>query len=293
MNGYKDPENEKRMEMKMSTQSTFEQRQMKKRNLRRMLIISIPVVIVTGLLLLLSFYVVPAGHVGVITRWGAVNRVVNPGLGMKIPLVEAVHQMSVQTQKDEVDASSASSNLQTVTALIAVNYRLDGQFASTVYQTIGENYQQIVVAPSIQNAFKSATATYTAENLIKLREQVRLDAENELQKQLEPYHIIVENFNIINFDFSPEYNASIEAKQVMEQNVQTARLELEKAKIAAEQRVVEAQGQADSQKALNDTGALTPEYLQYLFLTNWNGNLPEVISGTSPVFDIGDYLPEE
>ncbi len=277
----------------MSTQPTFEQRQKKKRNFRLTLIISIPVVIVTGLLLLLSFYVVPAGHVGVITRWGAVNRVVNPGLGMKIPLVEAVHQMSVQTQKDEVDASSASSNLQTVTALIAVNYRLDGQFASTVYQTIGENYQQIVVAPSIQNAFKSATATYTAENLIKLREQVRLDAENELQKQLEPYHIIVENFNIINFDFSPEYNASIEAKQVMEQNVQTARLELEKAKIAAEQRVVEAQGQADSQKALNDTGALTPEYLQYLFLTNWNGNLPEVISGTSPVFDIGDYLPEE
>jgi regulator of protease activity HflC (stomatin/prohibitin superfamily) len=281
------------MEMKMSTQPTFEQRQKKKRNFRLTLIISIPVVIVTGLLLLLSFYVVPAGHVGVITRWGAVNRVVNPGLGMKIPLVEAVHQMSVQTQKDEVDASSASSNLQTVTALIAVNYRLDGQFASTVYQTIGENYQQIVVAPSIQNAFKSATATYTAENLIKLREQVRLDAENELQKQLEPYHIIVENFNIINFDFSPEYNASIEAKQVMEQNVQTAKLELEKAKIAAEQRVVEAQGQADSQKALNDTGALTPEYLQYLFLTNWNGNLPEVISGTSPVFDIGDYLPEE
>jgi len=277
----------------MSTQSTFEERQMKRRKLRRTLILSITGVIIVGLLLLLSLYAVPAGYVGVITRWGAVNRVVNPGLGIKIPLVEAVHNMSVQTQKDEVDATSASSNLQTVTALIAVNYRLDGQHASEVYQSIGDNYQQIVVAPSIQNAFKSATATYTAENLIKLREQVRLDAETELQKQLAPYHIIVENFNIINFDFSPEYNASIEAKQVMEQNVQTARLELEKAKIAAEQRVVEAQGQADSQKALNDTGALTPEYLQYLFLTNWDGMLPEVISGTSPVFDIGDYLPEE
>jgi regulator of protease activity HflC (stomatin/prohibitin superfamily) len=242
---------------------------------------------------LLSFYVVPAGNVGVITRFGAVHRVVQPGLGVKIPFVEAVHEMSVQTQKDEVDASSASSNLQVVTAIIAVNYRLDGKFASTVFQTIGKNYQDIVVAPSIQNAFKSATAKYTAENLIKLREQVRLDAEGELQKQLEPYHIIVENFNIINFDFSAEYNASIEAKQVMEQNVQTAKLELEKAKVQAEQRVVEAQGQADAQKALKDSGALTPEYLQYLFLTQWDGNLPEVISGTSPVFDIGDYMPQE
>ena len=277
----------------MNTHETYEQRQSKRRKLTRMLITSIPIAIAVLLLLLLSFYVVPAGYVGVITRFGAVQRVVQPGLGIKIPFVESVHEMSVQTQKDEVDASSASSNLQTVTAIIAVNYRLDGKFASTVYQSIGKNYQDIVVAPSIQNAFKSATAKYTAENLIKMREQVRLDAEGELQKQLEPYHIIVENFNIINFDFSPEYNASIEAKQVMEQNVQTAKLELEKAKVAAEQRVVEAQGQADAQKALKDSGALTPEYLQYLFLTQWNGNLPEVISGTSPVFDIGDYLPQE
>jgi len=277
----------------MKTHQTYDQSQTKRRKLTRTLIVSIPIVVAVLLLLLLSFYMVPAGYVGVITRFGAVHHVVQPGLGVKIPFVETVHEMSVQTQKDEIDASSASSNLQVVTAIIAVNYRLDGKFASMVYQSIGTNYKNIVVAPSIQNAFKSATAKYTAENLIKLREQVRLDAEGELQKQLEPYHIIVENFNIINFDFSPEYNASIEAKQVMEQNVQTARLELEKAKVSAEQRVVEAQGQADAQKALKDSGALTPEYLQYLFLTNWDGNLPEVISGTSPVFDIGDYLPQE
>lgn len=277
----------------METHETYEQRKMKRRMTKRTLYISILVGVVVIFLFVLSFYIVPAGNVGVITRWGAVNRVVQPGLGIKIPFVEAVHRMSVQTQKDEIEASSASSNLQTVTAIIAVNYHLDGLYASKVFQSIGKDYTQIVIAPSIQNVFKSATAKYTAENLIKLREQVRLDAEKELQKQLEPYHIIVENFNIINFDFSPEYNASIEAKQVMEQNVQTAKLELEKAKISAEQRVVEAQAQADAQKALKDTGALTPEYMQYLFLTNWNGILPEVISGTTPVFDIGGYIPEE
>lgn len=277
----------------METHNTYEQRQMKKRFTKRNLLISILVGVAVILLFTLSFYMVPAGNVGVVTRWGAVNRIVPPGLGIKIPFVETVHRMSVQTQKDEIEASSASSNLQTVSAIIAVNYHLDGQYASTVFQSIGKNYQQIVVAPAIQNAFKSATAKYTAENLIKLREQVRLNAEKDLQKQLEPYHIVVENFNIINFDFSSEYNASIEAKQVMEQNVQTAKLELEKARISAEQRVVEAQAQADAQKALKDTGALTPEYLQYLFLTKWNGILPEVISGTTPVFDISGYISEE
>jgi len=277
----------------MTNQNTFEQKLLKKKITRRTIFLALIITLAVILLLGQAFYIVPAGFVGVVTRWGAVNRVVAPGLGIKIPLVEAVNRMSVQTQKDEIQATSASSNLQTVSAIIAVNYHLDGQYATKVYQSIGRNYQQIVVAPAIQNAFKSATAKYTAENLIKEREKVRIDAETELQKQLEPYHIVVENFNIINFDFSPEYNASIEAKQVMEQNVQTAKLELEKSRIIAEQKVVEAQAQADAQKALKDTGALSPEYLQYLFLTKWDGNLPEVMSGATPVFDINNYIPGE
>jgi len=277
----------------MDTHNTYQDQRIARRKIIKFTLIGVFGAAFLLLLLSLALYSVPAGYVGIITRWGAVQRIVPPGLGIKIPVAESVHRMSVQTQKDEVEASSASSNLQTVSAIIAVNYRLDGQRASSVFQSIGMNYQDKVVAPAIQNAFKSATAKYTAENLIKLREQVRIDAETELQKQLEPYHIIVENFNIINFDFSPEYNASIEAKQVMEQNVQTAKLELEKARIEAEQRVVEAQGQADAQKALNDTGALTAEYLQYLFLSRWNGILPEVISGATPVFDIGNYIQGE
>lgn len=277
----------------MDTHNTYQDQRTARRKIIKYTMIGVFGVAFLLLLLSLALYSVPAGYVGIVTRWGAVQRIVQPGLGIKIPVAEAVHRMSVQTQKDEIEATSASSNLQTVSAIIAVNYRLDGQHASAVYQSIGMNYQDKVVAPAIQNAFKSATAKYTAENLIKMRESVRIDAETELQKQLEPYHIIVENFNIINFDFSSEYNASIEAKQVMEQNVQTAKLELEKARVEAEQRVVEAQGQADAQKALNDTGALTAEYLQYLFLSRWNGILPEVISGATPVFDIGNYIPEE
>lgn len=277
----------------MDTHKTFQDIRMKRRQILKYIIIGVVGLVTFILLLSSALYTVPAGYVGVVTRWGAVQRIVPPGLGVKIPLAEAVHRMSAQTQKDEIEASSASSNLQTVSAIIAVNYRLDSQYASAVFQSIGTDYQDKVVASAIQNAFKSATAKYTAENLIKMREQVRIDAETELQKQLEPYHIIVENFNIINFDFSPEYNASIEAKQVMEQNVQTAKLELEKSRIEAEQRVVEAQAQADAQKALKDTGALTDAYLQYLFLTRWNGILPDVIGGANPVFDIGDYLPQE
>jgi regulator of protease activity HflC (stomatin/prohibitin superfamily) len=231
---------------------------------------------------------VDAGYVGVITRWGAVNRVVYPGISWKIPIAEGIRKMDVRTLKDQVDVAAASKDLQTVTSTVAVNYHLDGQYAAAVYQSVGMHYQDVLIAPAVQNIFKATTAKYTAEELITKREQVRLDSEKALETQLLAYHVIVENFNIVNFDFSPEFNAAIEAKQVAQQQVETAKQLLAKAQIEAQTAVAQAQGQADAQAALKNTGALTPEYLEYLALTKWNGVLPIVTSGT-PFIDVTGF----
>jgi regulator of protease activity HflC (stomatin/prohibitin superfamily) len=253
-------------------------------------VIGFIVVLVLIILALASVYTVPAGYVGVITRFNAVIGVANPGLGFKIPFVDQIVDMSVQTQKDEVDASAMSENLQVVTSKIAINYHLDGTKAASVYQNIGTDYADVIVAPAVQNTFKAVTAQYTAEQLITNREEVRAKAEDELTARLAPYNIIVENFNIVNFDFSSEYQAAIEAKQVAEQQVQTSQQKLAQAKIDAETVVAQAQGQADAQAALKDSGSLTPEYLEYLFLTKWDGKLPSVMSGANPVFSLDNFL---
>jgi prohibitin 2 len=225
------------------------------------------------MVLMLTFFIVPAGSVGVVTRFGAVNRVAYPGIGIKIPLVEGVVKMDV------------------VTSTIAVNYHLDGKYAVDVYQNIGSNYQDIVIAPAIQNIFKATTAKYTAEQLITNREAVRIQAEDALATQLAVYHVIVENFNIVNFDFSPEFNAAIEAKQVAQQQVETAKQKLAQAQVDAQTVLAQAKGQADAQAMLNLSGALTPEYLRYLALTKWNGILPSVVGGAIPFIDISTVTP--
>jgi len=249
-------------------------------------------VVLFGLALALlgfSIYTVPAGSVGVITRWEAVNRTVQPGLGLKIPIAERLHIMDIRTQKEQVDVSAASRDLQVVTSTIAVNYRLDGKFALDVYQNVGVNYLDILVSPAIQNVFKATTAKYTAEELITKREEVRLKAEEALAAQLVEYHVIVENFNVVNFDFSAEFNAAIEAKQVAQQQVETAKQRLAQAQVDAQTAIAQAQGQADSQAVLKNSGALTPEYLEYLALTKWNGILPSVTGGSTPFIDVTEF----
>jgi regulator of protease activity HflC (stomatin/prohibitin superfamily) len=237
-----------------------------------------------------SIYTVPAGFVGVVTRFGAVQRVVQPGLGTKIPFIEDVIRMDVRTQKDQTDVTAASSDLQQVTSTIAVNYNLDPQYAAQVYQTVGTSYQDILIAPAIQNIFKATTAKFTAEQLITSRESVRTQAESALKQQLVQYHIIVLNFNIVNFDFSKQFDDAIEQKQVAEQQVETAKQQLAKAQVDAQTAVAQAQGQADAQKALKDAGSLTPEYLEFLAIQKWDGHLPSVIAGgTTPFIDLSQF----
>ncbi len=220
-----------------------------------------------------SFTTIGAGQVGVFTRFGAVQRVENPGLVLKIPYVENVSIMETRTQKEQAEAEAASKDLQTVHSTIALNYHLDGERAVDVYQNIGVDYKERVIDPAMQEAFKSTTAKFTASDLIGRREEVKQLAYQELKTRLAIYHIIVDNFNIVNFDFSKEFNDAIEQKQVAQQN-------LEKSKLEAQSALAQAQGQADAQKKLKDVGSLSPEYLEFLALQKWNGILPLYTSGT-------------
>lgn len=210
---------------------------------------------------------VSAGNVGVVTRLGAVNRVVNPGFVLKIPLVEAVYKMETRTQLEQVDAQSASKDLQQVQATIALNFHLRGQNAVDVYQNIGIEYKERIIAPAMQEAFKATTARFTASDLIGKREAVKNLAYKDLKTRLENYNIIVDAFNIVDFKFSEEFNTAIEQKTVAQQNK-------EKAQIEAQTALIKAQGQVNAQRALQEAGTLSPEYLKFHAQEKWNGVLP-------------------
>lgn len=235
--------------------------------------IRIGVIVLLVLILFLgSFTIVGAGHVGVITRFGAVNRVVDPGLIFKIPIIESVNQMETRTQKEQVDAAAASKDLQEVKSTIALNYHLDGSKAVVVYQNIGVEYVDRVIAPAMQEAFKATAAQFTAEELIGKREAVKQVAYSRLKERLARYNIIVDDFNIVNFDFSQDFNTAIEQKQVAQQN-------LERAKIEANTAITQAQGQANAQKVLKDNGSLTAEYLEFVAIQKWDGKMPNATNG--------------
>jgi len=110
-----------------------------------------------------------------------------------------------------------------------------------------------------------------------MRNEVSDNSLKEIQAKVEKYGITIEDFNILDLNFSEAYSQAIEEKQVAEQKVLTAQQELEKAKVEAEKKLVEARATKEANDLLKQS--LTQDVLLKQFIEKWDGKLPTTYAG--------------
>jgi len=226
-------------------------------------------------LTLMAFVKVDSGDVGVVTHFGAVQDDLLPeGLHMVNPFKAKIVHINTRIQKMQADATASSKDLQPVTSTVALNYYLSREKANVIYKELGLGYENTIIEPVIQESIKSATARYNAEQLITKRPQVKKDVYEYIKKRLSEHNIIVTDFSIVSFQFSKEFNTAIEQKQIAEQRALTAKNDLERVRMEAEQERLRAQGQADAQKLLQTS--LDDRLLRLKAIEKWDGVLPIV-----------------
>ncbi len=220
-------------------------------NLRGMLsrLGRIALVVVILLLLMWSTTSIPTGHVGVLTLFGRVTgQTLAEGIHLINPL-KAVEKLSVQTQSLK-ESANVPSNEGLILALdTSLLFRLDAAKAAYVYQTVGNNYAEKIVEPTLRAAIRAATSAHTANALYtNARELVQQQIQEELTAQLAPRGVIVENVLLRDVQLPAMLKGSIEAKQQAEQDALRMSFILQKEKQEAERKRIEAQGIADFQK---------------------------------------------
>lgn len=154
---------------------------------------------------------IQTGERGVLLRFGSVHSILNEGLYFKIPFIDSVEIVDIRIQKEQTEADSASKDLQTVNAIVALNFHVDERKVGNIYSSIGTDFKAKLVDPAIQESVKAATAKYTAEELVTKRESVRADITALLKTKLQDtYGLIVNDVNIVNFKFSEAFEQAIE-----------------------------------------------------------------------------------
>ena len=267
------------------------------------------------------FKSVPTGHTGIVTNFGKVeDYTLEAGIHFERPWVKVI-DMDNRTQKNTLTLSCFSSDIQEVTVVYTVNYQINKANASAIYRNIGTAYFSTIVEPRVYEAIKGAFAKYNAEVLLSNREGLSKEIQAVLLADMATYNIEIVSTSIEDIDFTDSFTAAVEAKQVAEQNKLKAQTEQEQkvleAEAQAQRDVIEAQAKADSAMiaAENDAAIAKiaadsaeyqgkkdaaimdaigtklseyPELVQYYYVMNWSGELPQTMlgSGATPVYPI-------
>ena len=220
------------------------------------------VAILLLLLLFSSTTSIPTGNVGVLTLFGRVTGdVLGEGIHLINPL-KSVQKLSVQTQSVK-ESANVPSNEGLILALdTSLLFRLDRNKAAQVYQTVGDNYAEKIVEPTLRAAIRASTSSHTANALYtNARELVQQQIQDELTAQLSARGVIVEAVLLRDVQLPAMLKGSIEAKQQAEQDALRMSFILQKEKQEAERKRIEAQGIADFQKIVAQ--GISPQLLEW------------------------------
>lgn len=257
------------------------------------------ILVIAVVLIASSVGVVGAGQRGVLLRFGAVTgEIKSEGLYFKIPFVEKVVLMSTQIQKYTSVATASSKDLQVVTTEVTLNYQLEAGKVTEIYRNMRQDYEHRIIQPFVQEAVKSITASFDAEQLITQRPRVKAELQDLLTKRLSELGIHVVELSITDFRFTQIFQDSIEAKVKAVQQALEAENSLKRVEFEAQQAIVKAKAEAKGLELQKEQ--ITEQLLQLRRIEvqrsaveKWNGVMPSVVTGGGPVPMLDVFQPQQ
>ena len=265
-------------------------------------IVATVLVVVIALIFAIScFSFVPTGHTGVVTLFGKVeDYTLDSGVHFKNPFARVI-KMDNRIQKESVELSCFSSDIQEVEVVFTLNYQISKEYAMNIYKTIGKNYFDTAVSPIITESVKTVAARYTAEDLINKRNELAMAIETDMKEKLLIFNIELVSTSIEDMDFTDAFTDAVEAKQVAAQNklraeteaaqrVAEAEAEAQIRRVTAEAEAYEILQRAEAEAQANQKLAesITDRLIEYRYYEVWDGKLPQMVMGesTTPMVQI-------
>lgn len=235
-------------------------------------------VIVAIIIVANIFVVIPVGHTGVQTLFGKVKeKELSSGLHVVNPLI-VIERMSIRTeeytmsiaqgegQRVGADQIQALTNEGLAIDLdITVFHHLVENRASDVYKDLGSDFREKIIRPEIRSAIREVVARYDAKAVYsEKRSEVAMAIKDRLTETIKPRGIVVEQVLLRNVTLPEKLSASIQEKLQAEQESQRYDFLLDKEKKEADRKRIEAEGQRDAQRIIDQS--LTAKYLEYLYI---------------------------
>lgn len=211
---------------------------------------AVPTSIILALLILVfgSWYTVDQGERGVLLRNGAVTGTAEPGLGFKVPFIDSVSRISVQSSvRRYEDLAAYSKDQQTAIMQVSVSYSLPPDQVEVIYAQYGGQDGLIsrLLDRQVSRSLEEVFGRFNAVTAIQDRARLGVEVQMAIQKAVVG-PILISGVQVENIDFSTAYEQSIEQRMLAEVEVQKVQQNAQREKVQAEIVVIQAQASADA-----------------------------------------------
>jgi len=163
--------------------------------------------VISIVLLSMSFVTVQQGTVAVITVFGKYKRILTPGLSMKIPFIEKVYRkISIQNRSAELGFQAVTIDQANVNFTAMLLYAVVNQSEETIknvaFKFVDDKNLMQALVRSIEGSVRAFVATKKQSEVLSLRRDIVEAVKEQLDVMLEEwgYHLIDLQLNDITFD---------------------------------------------------------------------------------------------
>ena len=154
-----------------------------------------------------SFVTVQQGTIAVITMFGKYQRILTPGLNMKIPFLEQIYRrISIQNRSVELEFQAITIDQANVyfkaMLLYAVVNTDENTIKNVAFKFIDERNLMQALVRTIEGSIRGFVATKKQAEVLSLRKEIVDDVKEQIDQTLETwgYHLLDLQLNDITFD---------------------------------------------------------------------------------------------
>ena len=210
-----------------------------------------------------SCAIVRQGEVGVKQKLGKMSsNPLAPGAWGYNPITTTVIKLPTQTVNIEINSSLPSKEGLNVQSIISILYHIKSKDAPSILENIGTDYERVV----IKSVFRSASADVCSRFFAKdMHTSKRAEIEEEIKKRMDEL-LADRGFNIEavllkSIKLPSGLALAVEDKLEAEQEAQRMEFVLQRERLEAQRKKVEAEGIRDAQMILQE--GINPEIIQW------------------------------
>ncbi|MEZ4760620.1 MAG: prohibitin family protein [Flavobacteriales bacterium] len=250
-----------------------------------------------ALLLCTACTTVRPGTVGVKQRLGKLDdRVIQPGVVGLNPFTTRVLKVPVRTVNREIQLALPSKEGLNVQCDISILYRVEPALVPQIIEQIGTDYEQAVIVSVFRSAAADICARFYAKDMhSSQRAHIEQEIANYMNGLLKDRGFVIESVLMKSIQLPAGLARAIEDKLEAEQRAQQMEFELQRERLEADRRVIEAQGIRDAQLVL--TEGLNENIIRYQSIEAFkqlagSPNAKVIITdGTTPFLIEGEGAP--